>query len=100
LGPAPMKWRTVIERWLPGEGFVDAQHKGPYRSWFHEHVFEEDGGNTIMTDRVWYSPPFGPLGWIAHAVFIRGMLKGIFEYRSTRVRLRFGAQEERSSKAA
>lgn len=99
LGPMPMRWRTVIERWSES-GFVDAQHKGPYRSWFHEHEFKADGDRTIMTDRVWYSPPFGPLGWIAHAVFIRSMLCRIFEYRSTRVRLRFGAHEERHTKAA
>ncbi|MEM6531202.1 MAG: TIGR01777 family oxidoreductase [Myxococcota bacterium] len=106
LGPAPMRWRTVIEAWEPastaGETarFVDAQHRGPYRSWFHEHDFVADGDRTLMTDRVWYSPPFGFLGRITHALFIRSMLRGIFEYRATRIRLRFGAQEERRGLAA
>ncbi|MEO1173031.1 MAG: TIGR01777 family oxidoreductase [Myxococcota bacterium] len=106
LGPTPMGWKTIIEAWEPPAEngstarFVDAQHRGPYRAWFHEHDFVADGPRTIMTDRVWYSPPFGIIGRIAHALFIRSMLRGIFEYRVTRIRLRFGAQEERQGLAA
>ncbi|MEO0459522.1 MAG: TIGR01777 family oxidoreductase [Myxococcota bacterium] len=100
LGPLPMRWKTVIERWLPGLGFVDAQHRGPYRAWFHEHEFEAVGDQTRMVDRVWYRPPLGPIGRIVHALFIGSMLRRIFEYRASRVRLRFGAEEKRHDLAA
>ena len=90
LGPIPMKWRTRIERFEDGRGFVDSQLKGPYRSWYHEHWFEADGDRTRMLDRVYYKPPLGILGRIAHALFIRGQLERIFGFRRQAVRFRFG----------
>lgn len=93
LGPLPLRWRTRIERWLPGERFVDSQLKGPYRSWWHEHIFEAEGDATWMEDRVYYRPPLGLLGRIAHGLFIRRQLERIFGYRRQAVRFRFGLAE-------
>jgi ligand-binding SRPBCC domain-containing protein len=90
LGPVPMGWRTRIEAWEPGSRFVDAQLKGPYRSWYHEHRFEADGATTLMHDRVWYSPPLGPLGRLANALAVAPQLRGIFGYREKAIRRRFG----------
>lgn len=90
LGAVPMSWRTVIESWEPGVCFVDAQHRGPYRAWWHEHHFEAAGERTVMRDRVYYAPPLGILGRLAHRLFIGRMLRQIFDYRSTAIRLRFG----------
>ena len=91
----PARWRTVIERWQnprAGEAlFVDAQHRGPYASWWHEHHFYARGDRTLMQDRVYYAPPFGLLGAIANRVVITGQLKRIFGYRNAMIRLRFGA---------
>lgn len=43
--------------------FVDGQTRGPFRSFRHEHVFDDDGGGgTIMTDTITLaSPVFGAL---------------------------------------
>lgn len=43
--------------------FVDEQTHGPFRSFRHEHVFDDDGdGGTIMTDTITLaSPVFGAL---------------------------------------
>jgi hypothetical protein len=90
LGGLPMRWRTVIERWQPGALFVDAQHRGPYRAWWHEHHFTADGDTTVMVDRVFYAPPLGPLGALAQRLLVRPMLARIFGYRQHAVRLRFG----------
>ena len=73
------KWRTVIETWDPPNGFVDSQHKGPYRSWWHQHSFRADGDGTIMEDHVYYAPPLGILGRIANRLFIARTLRGILE---------------------
>jgi hypothetical protein len=99
LGAVPMSWRTVIETWEPGARFVDAQHRGPYRAWWHEHHFEAAGDRTVMRDRVYYAPPLGILGRLAHRLFIRRMLQQIFDYRSTAIRLRFGHGGERTQEA-
>ncbi|HSI03942.1 MAG: TIGR01777 family oxidoreductase [Myxococcota bacterium] len=99
IGGLPLKWRTIIEEWRPGEGFTDAQHRGPYRSWFHEHRFRADGNRTIMEDQVWYALPFGPLGRLVNALQVRGMLRRIFEYRATRIALRFGGGHAKQARA-
>ena len=39
-----------------------------------------------MTDRVTYRLPFGPLGRIAHGLWVHSALARIFDYRYARVR--------------
>jgi len=90
LGPVPVRWRTRIAKWEPGRAFVDVQEFGPYSAWRHQHTFQSVGSRTIMEDRVWYTPPLGPIGRIAHRFFIAPSLRRIFQYRSDVIRLRFG----------
>jgi ligand-binding SRPBCC domain-containing protein len=86
---APLRWRTSIEHWAPGRCFVDAQTRGPYRSWWHEHHFQADGARTVMEDRVYFAAPLGPLGRAAQSLFIAPQLREVFGYRSQAIRLRF-----------
>jgi len=92
----PARWRTVIEKWSsprsgdPQAMFVDSQHRGPYRAWWHEHWFEQDGERTVMQDVVYYAPPLGLLGAIANKLVVTGQLRRIFGYRSAMIRQRFG----------
>jgi ligand-binding SRPBCC domain-containing protein len=82
----PVRWTTRIVRWEPGRCFVDEQVRGPYRLWEHTHWFEPDGqGGTMMTDRIRYAMPFGPLGRLAHRLFVRRDLRRIFDYRRERI---------------
>lgn len=86
LHRVPIRWQTKIETWEPPRRFVDVQIRGPYTLWEHTHTFEEDGAEaTIITDRVRYSIPFGPLGQIAERLFVRRDLKRIFDYRGDAV---------------
>jgi ligand-binding SRPBCC domain-containing protein len=78
----PVRWRTRIEAWEPPARFVDAQVSGPYALWEHTHTFEPDGDHAVVIrDRVRYALPFGPLGRLAHALFVRRDLERIFDYR-------------------
>ena len=90
VGPLPVRWRTRITRWEPGQSFVDLQEAGPYRLWWHEHTFQADGERTVMEDRVYYAPPLGILGRLANRLFIGPTLRKIFQYRGDVIRLRFG----------
>jgi len=82
LHGVPVRWRTQIETWEPPRRFVDFQEKGPYSLWEHTHLFEPDGdGTTVIHDRVRYAIPFGPLGTLAHRLFVRRDLERIFHYR-------------------
>lgn len=92
LGPVELDWRSRIDTWQPGEVFSDSQLAGPYSSWWHEHRFVRDGQRTIMEDRVWYSPPLGPIGALAQKLIVAPKLRTIFGYRARAMQLRFGAQ--------
>jgi len=82
LHGVPVRWKTQIESFDPPHTFTDVQLSGPYKLWHHTHVFEPDGrGGTIMRDRVLYELPFGPLGEVAHALFVRRDLRRIFDFR-------------------
>jgi ligand-binding SRPBCC domain-containing protein len=84
LHRVPIRWLTRIEEWVPGVRFVDSQVRGPYALWHHTHAFEADGEtHTVVRDTVRYALPFGPLGVLAHALFVRRDLERIFDYRTT-----------------
>lgn len=82
LSGLPMTWRTLIEDYEPGVRFVDVQLRGPYRTWRHTHTFRDAEGGTEIGDRVAYELPLGPLGRLAHAVFVKRQLRAIFAYRA------------------
>jgi ligand-binding SRPBCC domain-containing protein len=82
LHGVPVRWQSRIEIWEPPRRFVDIQARGPYSLWEHTHLFEPDGDDaTIIRDRVRYAIPLGPLGAIAHRLFVRRDLRRIFDYR-------------------
>jgi ligand-binding SRPBCC domain-containing protein len=82
----PQRWVSEITEYDPPHRFVDEQRHGPYASWHHEHRFAATStGGTLITDRVTYALPFGPLGRIAHALLVRRQLESIFDYRDARV---------------
>jgi ligand-binding SRPBCC domain-containing protein len=86
LHGVPVRWQTRIEAWEPPVRFVDSQIKGPYSLWEHTHLFERDGeAAAIIHDRVRYAMPLGPLGALAHLLFVRRDLERIFDYRSEAV---------------
>jgi ligand-binding SRPBCC domain-containing protein len=87
-----LRWLTEIAEWEQGRRFVDVQLRGPFRMWEHTHTFEPAREGTLIRDRVRYALPYGPLGAVAHAAFVRRDLAAIFEYRRAAVepRLRAG----------
>jgi ligand-binding SRPBCC domain-containing protein len=79
----PLRWQSRIETWEPPLRFVDIQARGPYALWEHTHLFEPDGdAATVIHDSVRYVLPLGPLGALAHRIFVRRDLERIFDYRS------------------
>jgi len=92
IAGVPVGWDTCITRWEPGESFVDRQERGPYRFWDHTHSFEVVREGVLMCDTVRYALPFGPLGRLAHALWVRGALARIFDYRFEKIGQLFGAR--------
>ena len=89
----PLKWRTQIETWEPPRRFTDVQLTGPYKLWHHTHDFSAVPEGTLMTDRVRYQMPAGPLGRIVHALWTRQTLDRIFDYRFEKIEELLGTAE-------
>jgi len=47
----------------------------------------------LMSDLVTYRLPLGPLGAMAHGLFVKQQLRGIFQYRELALVKRFGRPE-------
>jgi len=88
-----MTWVTEITHVDDGKFFIDEQRVGPYSIWHHQHHIREIEGGVEMKDIVSYRPPFGILGNIANALFIKKMLRQIFAYREQAVDKKFGKWE-------
>lgn len=93
LAGLPLRWRTRISEWEPSERFTDVQESGPYALWEHHHSFRSVGDGVLMSDRVRYGLPFGPLGRATHALAVRAALATIFDYRFDRIREILGKHE-------
>lgn len=89
LSGVRVRWLTQITHVESGRCFIDEQRAGPYRLWIHEHRFEPLSEGVHMTDHVTYALPFGPLGDVVHAIYIRQRLKKIFDYRREKVKTLF-----------
>jgi ligand-binding SRPBCC domain-containing protein len=88
----PVRWRTRIELWERPRRFVDVQLSGPYSLWEHTHEFEPVGeGATLLRDRVRYALPLGPLGELAHRLFVRRDVERIFDFRREAVAARIAS---------
>ena len=85
-----LRWTSQIVEWEPPHQFIDLQLQGPYELWRHTHRFIAEGANTRIRDEVVYSLPLGPLGQIAHRLFVRRDVERIFAFRASAVRARFG----------
>jgi len=83
-------WLTEIAHVRDGEYFVDEQRVGPYRFWYHEHMFKKVPNGTRMMDRVTYVVPFWMLGDLLNAVWISRRLDHIFDFRRQKIVELFG----------
>lgn len=80
------RWTTQIAAYDPPHGFIDVQLRGPYSFWRHVHRFEDVAGGTRVSDNIEYIVPYGLLGRLVHAIFIKRQLECIFDYRARKIR--------------
>lgn len=56
--------------------FVDEMVSGAFKSFKHEHIFQDIDGKTLMIDKFHFQSPFGILGKLGNLIFLkRYMLK-------------------------
>lgn len=62
--------------------FVDEQVRGPFRRWWHEHLFEEVGRRTRMLDRIDFSSPAGPVGRVVDRLVLERYMTRLIGQRN------------------
>lgn len=93
----PLPLATLIEGVEAPLRFVGTQVTGSYERWWHEHTFEAVEGGIPMRDRVEYQLTLGPLGDLAHAIFVRQKLNSIIDFRNATLERMFSTRESTSS---
>lgn len=83
--PWPRRWVAEHQGYIHGLQFQDRQVQGPFPAWLHTHRVEPDPtGRTdacVMHDHIDFKLPMGPLGVIAHALFMKKQLQRMFDHR-------------------
>jgi ligand-binding SRPBCC domain-containing protein len=81
-------WRmtSTISAYERPVRFVDEQVRGPFRSWRHEHRFEDRAGGTRMTDVVEFTAPLGPLGAVVAGTVLRAYLRRLIARRNAELK--------------
>ncbi|MFI1772121.1 SRPBCC family protein [Thalassobellus citreus] len=62
--------------------FVDEMVMGAFKSFRHEHRFEETNAGTEMIDVFHFESPLGILGKIANTLFLKKYMKSLLKTRS------------------
>lgn len=84
------QWVAELKHIREKKSFVDEQRIGPYSFWYHYHELTETERGIRVTDRVSYAVPYGAIGRLLHAIFIRKTLDRIFDYRKERLAMILG----------
>jgi len=84
-----LRWRMTsrITDFDPPHRFVDEMVRGPFASYRHEHVFDEVGDGTRMTDVVEVRMGLGPLGPVLSLV-AKAYLRHLLVTRNDVIRTR------------
>ena len=90
----PVRWESKITAWDPPHRFVDQQIRGPYRLWYHEHIFLERAGRTGVRDHVTYAVPGGSL---INSLIVAPDVRRIFAFRTEKLRELFAGSLDQPS---
>lgn len=66
--------------------FQDTMTKGAFKSFIHDHFFEQSGTKTIMRDVFNYTSPMRILGKIADLIFLEKYMTELLEERNELIR--------------
>lgn len=80
------QWLAEIKHVRECCSFVDEQRVGPYSFWYHYHELNRVEQGIEITDRVYYTVPYGIFGNALNFLFIHKTLERIFDYRQQRIK--------------
>ena len=82
LHGVPLRWESRIAEYVDDALFADEQIEGPYRRWYHRHLFREVPGGVEVADVVEYQLRLGVVGRIVHGLWVRRQIEAIFDFRA------------------
>jgi uncharacterized protein (TIGR01777 family) len=86
-GPLRLRWVAEHRDYDEGRRFVDQQVEGPFAAWRHTHEVAADGPDgCVLTDRIEYRLPLGPIGSLAGGRRAERALARAFRFRHDRIR--------------
>ena len=76
-----MDWVSEIKHVQKPYIFVDEQRTGPYKFWYHQHLFKAHPRGVEVIDKIYYALPGGLLAGVLNQCVIKGQLGSIFAHR-------------------
>lgn len=73
---------SEITEWDRPHRFVDEQVRGPFKSFWHEHVFRPLDGGTQLRDSVRFEAPLGVLGRLAEKLVLGRYMPHLIDARN------------------
>ena len=90
---------SCVTEFDPPHHFRDSMVSGPFRRFDHDHDFEQTGEVTVMTDRFDYESPFGIIGRLADAAFLRRYMARLLKRRAAALKAAAEARTRSGPKA-
>ncbi|MEA5468080.1 SRPBCC family protein [Spirulina sp. 06S082] len=81
IGFIPVTWVARHTHFKLYCFFIDEQIEGPLVSWQHRHQFDDEGGQTRLTDAIAYELPGGGLAEFFLGWWVELRLRDMFRYR-------------------
>lgn len=66
--------------------FEDCMTKGPFRYLQHIHIFRQEDGGTLMTDLFYFAAPYGILGRMVTAIYLKPYMKRLLRQRNSLIK--------------
>lgn len=66
--------------------FCDEMQQGDFKKFLHEHFFETNEQGTLMKDRIILEAPYGILGKLATALFLKNYIKRFLKERNKTIK--------------
>jgi ligand-binding SRPBCC domain-containing protein len=76
------RFTSKITAFDPPRYFQDSMVRGAFKRFIHDHIFVEEGGSTLVTDRVDFAAPGGPFGRVLDRILLSSYLERFLRERN------------------
>lgn len=78
----PFRMTSTISALDAPHSFTDQQVRGPFKAFHHVHEFHETAEGTLMVDKIHFSAPLGPAGWLAERLVLGWYMPRLIRIRN------------------